>query len=72
MKLRLTVRPEHGALQRVLVHAGRRGFDPVALTARMNGETMHVEIEVRGPRDAGLLARTLERLYEVTSVEVLG
>ena len=71
MKLRLRLRPEHGALQRVLVHTGRRGFDTVALTARPEGETMHVELEVRGPRDLSLLARTLERLYEVTSVEIV-
>ncbi len=71
MKLRLRLRPEHGALQRVLVHTGRRGFDPVSLTARTEGDAMSVELEVRGTRDVSLLARTLERLYEVTSVEVV-
>ncbi len=71
MKLKLRLRPEHGALQRVLVHTGRRGFEPVSLTARPDGDAMSVELEVRGARDITLLARTLERLYEVTSVDVV-
>ena len=71
MKLRLMLRSEQGALQRVLVHAGRRGFDTLAMTARPAPDGMSVEMELRGPRDATLLARTLERLYDVASVEII-
>ena len=71
MKLRLSLKQERGALQRVLVTAGRRGFETVAITARSSGARMEVELEVRGARDAGMLARTLERLVDVERVEVL-
>jgi acetolactate synthase regulatory subunit len=70
-RLTATLGTEPGALQRVLVTAARRGFEPVAVVAHKNTECFTVELEVESDRPAALLARALEKLFDVLHVEVV-
>jgi acetolactate synthase regulatory subunit len=71
--LDLVVRRTERALERVLGLAGRRGFEVVGVSARMNedGRSLSVTLTLvpaQGERRAETLVRQLERLAEVESV----
>lgn len=70
-RLRLDVAAATGALQRVLVTLARRGYEPVRVDARREGDAFHVELEVEGPRSAEQLRPHLARLFDVRIVEVV-
>jgi acetolactate synthase regulatory subunit len=62
---------EPGSLQRVLVTASRKGFEPVGLHTRKNVEGLELVLEVESDRPPHLLALALERLFDVLHVEVV-
>jgi acetolactate synthase regulatory subunit len=66
-RLRLELHPEPGALQRVIVHVSRRGFEPVSVHAHRTC----VELELQGDRPVAPLARLLGGLADVKTVEVV-
>jgi acetolactate synthase regulatory subunit len=71
--LDLVVRRAERALERVLGLAGRRGFEVVGVSARMNedGRSLSVTLNLvpaQGERRPETLVRQLERLVEVESV----
>ncbi len=70
-RLKLRVDEADGALQRILLVVSRRGFRPHRVTARLEAGRFEVELEVESTRSAATLARQLERLFDVRSVEVL-
>lgn len=68
-RLRLRVKSEPGALQRVLVFASKRGYEPVGLDVRREDGQFHMEFEVESDKPRTLLVRTLRQLFDVESVE---
>jgi acetolactate synthase regulatory subunit len=70
-RFRLELDEADGALPRVLLTAARRGGRPVGIVARLAAGRFEVELEVESARPPALLARQLERLFDVRSVEVL-
>jgi acetolactate synthase regulatory subunit len=67
-RVRLRIQNEPGALQRVLVFASKRGYEPVGLVARREAAAFLMDFEVESERPVATLVRTLEQLY---GVEVL-
>ncbi|MGM0577709.1 MAG: ACT domain-containing protein [Myxococcota bacterium] len=59
-----------GALVRMLGLVGRRGFEPVDLNAAATacGRWIDVHLTVQGERPSDLLARQIERLFDVEQV----
>lgn len=64
-RLQLRLRRAPGALQRVLVFASKRGYEPVGLVLRRDDAHFDLEFEVESERPAALLIRTLEQLFDV-------
>ncbi len=60
-----------GALVRVLGLAERRGFPPISIDARPDGELFLISLTVRATRPIELLIRQLTRLFDVQDVELL-
>jgi acetolactate synthase regulatory subunit len=74
--LELVVKRAERALERVLGLAGRRGFEVVGVSARMNedGRSLSVTLTLvpaQGERRPETLVRQLARLVEVESVSAL-
>jgi len=67
-KVRLRVKCEPGALQRVLVFASKRGYEPVGIQVRRDGERFEMELKVESEKPKMLLVRTLGQLFDVESV----
>ncbi len=70
-RLRLRVDAEPGALQRVLMVAARRGFEPLGFWATRSRDEFHIELAVESDRPAAMLAAMLNGLFSVQDVEVL-
>jgi acetolactate synthase II small subunit len=68
-RLCLRLKSEPGAVQRVIVVASKRGFEPVGIDVRRDGEHFHMELSVESEKPKTLLVRTLGRLFDVESVE---
>jgi acetolactate synthase regulatory subunit len=68
-QLKLRIRTEPGALQRVLVFASKRGFEPVGMSVRRDGTLFTMDFEVESDRPRSILVRTLQQLFDVEEVE---
>lgn len=69
----LRVKHSEGALVRILGLTRRRRYDVVQLLAypSPDGDFMDVQMTVRSKRSAPVLARQLEKLLDVSHVQVL-
>ena len=70
--LKMTLAPREGALVRVLGLIERRGFVPIRLGVEPseNGNS-ELSLVLKSSRPVELLTRQLDRLLEVSSVEVM-
>ena len=69
-KLRIEAVPEPHLLQRVLVAVSGRGFVPVRVESSKQGSLLRIDLELEGDRPAQPLARRLQRLVNISRVEV--
>ena len=68
--LSLDCRDAEGLLVRVLGLAERRGYRPVAVSARAHGERLRLDLTVESQRPAAQLVRHLEKLLDVRHIEL--
>jgi len=73
LTLQLRVKNEEGALLRVLSMTRRRRFDLLSVNAdsSADGRFMDVRMTVKAERSAPAFVRQIEKLEDVTQVEVL-
>lgn len=74
LTLQLRVKNEEGALLRVLSMTRRRRFDLLNLSAdsSTDGQFLDVRMTVQAERSAPAFVRQIEKLVDVTHVEVVG
>lgn len=74
LTLQLRVKNEEGALLRVLSMTRRRRFDLLNLSAdsSTDGRFLDVRMTVQAERSAPAFVRQIEKLVDVTHVEVVG
>lgn len=74
LTLQLRVKNEEGALLRVLSMTRRRRFDLLSVNAdsSADGRFMDVRMTVKAERSAPAFVRQIEKLVDVTHVEVVG
>jgi acetolactate synthase regulatory subunit len=72
--MRLSLLPVEGALLRVLGLVGRRGYDVVHALVRPGGDGRgsDVEMVLEGAGSGEVLARQIEKLFDVACVEHRG
>ena len=72
--LQVRVKQSEGALVRILVVTRRRRFDLLHLTADTSddGHFLDIQMTVQADRAENTLVRQIEKLEDVTIVEVLG
>ncbi|GIW81131.1 MAG: hypothetical protein KatS3mg105_2938 [Gemmatales bacterium] len=71
-RLQLVLKKETGAMQRVLMTASRRAFEPVGVIARRRGGKFVMILDVEGKRPVRVLARFLAKLFDVEQVKIVG
>jgi acetolactate synthase II small subunit len=68
-RLQITLAASEGALIRVLGTVERRGYSLHELhVEKAADDCMHVSMQIESERDANVLCRQLERLFDVQSV----
>ncbi len=70
-RLRAELTTETGSLQRLLITATKRCYEPVGMVANLIADSFVVELEVESDRSPCLLVRALERQLDVSRVELL-
>ncbi len=70
--LKLNIKPNSGALLRVLGLVERRAWSTTGLTThgRRSGTDLEFDLQVLGGRPIDILVRQLQRLHVVNAVEV--
>lgn len=66
--LQINLAATEGALIRVLGTVERRGYSLNSLQVEKNENGMHVSMQIESDRDANVLCRQLDRLFDVQSV----
>jgi acetolactate synthase II small subunit len=69
-RLEITMAANEGALIRVLGTVERRGYSLNTLHVEKNDNCMHVSMQIESDRDANILCRQLDRLFDVQSVNL--
>ena len=67
-RLEITLAASEGALIRVLGTVERRGYSLSSLQVEKNESSMRVSMQIESDRDATVLCRQLDRLFDVQSV----
>ncbi|EHQ51777.1 acetolactate synthase 2 regulatory subunit [Ectothiorhodospira sp. PHS-1] len=70
-QFQLFARPAEGSLERILRTVRARGFEVQDMNVRLEGGRYHVRLRVGGRRDTGMLARQLEKLWDVEHLAAL-
>ena len=66
--LKITLAASEGALIRVLGTVERRGYSLSSLHVEKDKSNMRVSMQIESDRDANVLCRQLDRLFDVQSV----
>jgi acetolactate synthase II small subunit len=69
-RLEISLAPTEGALIRLLGTVERRGYSLDSLQVERTDDSMRVSMQVDSDRDANVLCRQLERLFDVQSVHL--
>ena len=67
-RLEITLAATEGALIRVLGTVERRGYSLSSLHVEKDKSNMRVSMQIESDRDANVLCRQLDRLFDVQSV----
>jgi acetolactate synthase regulatory subunit len=68
-QLKLRVKSAAGSIQRVVVTASKRGYEPVGIFAERRGTHFDMQLKVESEKTRAFLVRVLEQLFDVESVE---
>ncbi len=69
-RLEITMAANEGALIRVLGTVERRGYSLSTLHVEKTDDHMQVSMQIESDRDANVLCRQLDRLFDVQSVNL--
>jgi acetolactate synthase II small subunit len=69
-RLEITMAANEGALIRVLGTVERRGYSLSTLHVEKTDNSMQVSMQIESDRDANILCRQLDRLFDVQSVNL--
>ena len=69
-RLEITMAANEGALIRVLGTVERRGYSLNSLHVEKTDDLMQVSMQIESDRDANVLCRQLDRLFDVQSVNL--
>ncbi|HPW33135.1 MAG TPA: ACT domain-containing protein [Arenimonas sp.] len=69
-RLEITMAANEGALIRVLGTVERRGYSLSTLHVEKTDNNMQVSMQIESDRDANILCRQLDRLFDVQSVNL--
>lgn len=69
-RLEITMAANEGALIRVLGTVERRGYSLNSLHVEKTDNSMQVSMQIESDRDANVLCRQLDRLFDVQSVNL--
>ena len=69
-RLEITMAANEGALIRVLGTVERRGYSLNSLHVEKTDDQMQVSMQIESDRDANVLCRQLDRLFDVQSVNL--
>lgn len=67
-RLQISITSTEGALIRVLGTVERRGYSLSSLQVEKNESGMQISMQIESDRDANVLCRQLDRLFDVQSV----
>ena len=70
--MKITLKPERGALLRILMLATKRGFEPAEMHAVTTPTGSSLDLSLEGKETIRSLVSEFKNLYSVESVELAG
>lgn len=70
--MKITMKPERGALLRLLTLATKRGFEPAEMHAVTTPTGSSLDLSLEGKESIRSLISEIENLYSVETVELAG